>query len=333
MTRATRMKATMMKAGIAGVAALMVFGGTALAVTYNNENVLLTGTSRLGVGTATPAQAVHMFRGDTGSVRFRMENTAGAVDLGTSSANLDFIMGATQRMRLMATGNLGLGTTNPQQQFHLNRADTGSTRFRLQNTEGSSDFSTDGGSTQFWTNAAIRMTITSLGRVGIGTQAPSQALEVNGTARVSILEIAGGADLAEQFDVASSADVHAEPGMVVSIDPARAGELVVSSTAYDRTVAGIISGAGGLSTGMMMGQQGTVADGEHPVALTGRVYCYVDGSYGAIQPGDLLTTSATPGHAMKVTDHVVAQGAIIGKAMTALGESEKGLVLVLVSLQ
>jgi hypothetical protein len=82
----------------------------------------------------------------------------------------------------------------------------------------------------------------------------------------------------------------------------------------------------------LMGQQGTKADGKHPVALTGRVYCQADASNGAIQPGDLLTTSDTPGHAMKVTDHQRAQGAVIGKAMTALADG-KGLVLVLVSLQ
>ena len=81
-----------------------------------------------------------------------------------------------------------------------------------------------------------------------------------------------------------------------------------------------------------MGQRNSKADGKYPVALTGRVYCYVDATEGAIVPGDLITTSATPGHGMKVDDHARAQGAIIGKAMTAL-ESGKGLVLVLVSLQ
>jgi hypothetical protein len=68
------------------------------------------------------------------------------------------------------------------------------------------------------------------------------------------------------------------------------------------------------------------------VALSGRVYALADASKGAIKPGDLLTTSATPGHCMKVTDHAQAQGAIIGKAMSALKEG-KGTVLVLVSLQ
>jgi hypothetical protein len=65
---------------------------------------------------------------------------------------------------------------------------------------------------------------------------------------------------------------------------------------------------------------------------SGRVYCRADASHGAIEPGDLLTISSTPGHAMKATDPAKAQGAIIGKAITRLKEG-KGLVLVLVTLQ
>jgi hypothetical protein len=55
-------------------------------------------------------------------------------------------------------------------------------------------------------------------------------------------------------------------------------------------------------------------------------------SNGPIEPGDLLTTSDVPGCAMRATDHVRAQGAILGKAMSALKEG-KGSVLTLVSLQ
>jgi hypothetical protein len=119
---------------------------------------------------------------------------------------------------------------------------------------------------------------------------------------------------------------------VVSIDSLQPGRLSVSRGAYDRPVAGVISGAGGLNPGMLMGQAGSIADGKHPVALTGRVYAFCDTGNGAIQPGDLLTTSDVPGHAMKVTDHTRAKGAIIGKAMSGL-ENGRGLVLVLVSLQ
>ncbi len=145
-----------------------------------------------------------------------------------------------------------------------------------------------------------------------------------------ILEITGGADLSEQFDINTPKP---EPGMIVSIDPRNPGELVLCTEAYDQRVAGIISGAGGVKPGMLMGQRGSVADGRHPVALSGRVYGWMDADAGgAIQPGDLLTTSARPGHGMKVGHSTRAQGAIIGKAMTALDRGT-GLVLVLVTLQ
>jgi hypothetical protein len=156
-----------------------------------------------------------------------------------------------------------------------------------------------------------------------------------GWVETDVLKINGGADIAEPFQV-RPADLElghkVEPGMLVAIDPEQSGELRLSTRAYDRTVAGIISGAGGVKTGMTLQQKGSIADGDHPVALTGRVWCYVDADAGPVTPGDLLTTSNVPGHAMKVTDHVQAQGAIVGKAMTRL-EHGRGLVLVLVSLQ
>ncbi len=161
-------------------------------------------------------------------------------------------------------------------------------------------------------------------------------VENDGRTHVSVLQINGGSDLSEQFDIQSSAGevlaAEAQPGMVVCIDPANPGKLTPSTRAYDRTVAGVISGAGGVQPGMLMGQHDTLADGQHPVALTGRVYVWADASQGAIQPGDLLTTSNRAGHAMRVADHGQAHGAVLGKAMTALGEGQ-GLVLMLVSLQ
>ncbi|RME39075.1 MAG: hypothetical protein D6788_06195, partial [Planctomycetota bacterium] len=146
-----------------------------------------------------------------------------------------------------------------------------------------------------------------------------------------VLKINGGADLAERFEV-DGRGTDIKPGYVVVIDPDKPGRLLVSTRAYDRTVAGVISGAGGVNPGMVMGHQGTIADGGHPVALTGRVWTWCDTSGGPIRPGDLLTTSDTPGHARRVTDHARAQGAILGKAMSRLDEGT-GLVLVLVNLQ
>jgi hypothetical protein len=84
---------------------------------------------------------------------------------------------------------------------------------------------------------------------------------------VKALQITGGADFAERFDVRAEAASAIQPGMVVTIDPAAPGKLALSRRAYDRRVAGIISGAGDVKPGMTMGAAGTLADGKHPVAL------------------------------------------------------------------
>jgi len=148
-----------------------------------------------------------------------------------------------------------------------------------------------------------------------------------------VLEIQGGSDLSEHFEIRNSElNIQPSPGMIVCIDSKEPGKLIISSSSYDPKVAGVISGAGGVTTGMLMGQSGTIADGQYPIALTGRVYCLADASSSPIEPGDLLTSSDTPGHAMKARDNTKAHGAIIGKAMSSLKEG-RGLVLVLVNLQ
>jgi hypothetical protein len=93
----------------------------------------------------------------------------------------------------------------------------------------------------------------------------------------------------------------------------------------------VVSGANGIRPGISIHQEGVNGNGMN-VALSGRVYVLADTSNGPIKPGDLLTTSSLPGHAMKVTDHVRAQGAILGKAMSALNDRD-GTVLMLVTLQ
>jgi len=150
----------------------------------------------------------------------------------------------------------------------------------------------------------------------------------DGITQVDILQINGGSDLAEKFDVTEPA----KPGMVVEIDPNEVGKLRVARGAYNHRVAGVISGANDVDAGMVLADL-PGAGNSMPVALTGRVWVYCDASSAPISPGDLLTTSDTPGHAMKVTDHGRAQGAVIGKAMSGLDKGETGMVLGLVNLQ
>ena len=249
------------------------------------------------------------------------------------------------RLVIKDDGNVGIGTSTPNHQLSLGhgplwtrngwggaveldnasaigwRANSAGNRFGIGATNSGLYFfrtASDPGTTG--SPANYDMWINDLGVVNLRT-----------------LSIVGGADFAENFDIsATSAESDATPqltaGMVVSIDPLNPGKLALSTQAYDRRVAGIISGAGGVKPGMTMGQEGTLANGQHPVALSGRVYVWVDATQGAIEPGDLLTTAATPGHAMKAADPAKAQGAILGKAMTGLKQG-KGLVLVLVTLQ
>ena len=166
------------------------------------------------------------------------------------------------------------------------------------------------------------------GNVGIGTVSPAYTLDVNGTTRTHSIIITGGADLAEPFKMGGK---EMAKGSVVVIDKEHPGELALSSHEYDSCVAGIVSGANGINPGIALHQEGAL-DGDQNVALSGRVYVLADATHGAIEPGDMLTTSSTPGHAMKVTNHARAQGAIIGKAMTGLAKG-RGMVLVLVTLQ
>jgi len=140
------------------------------------------------------------------------------------------------------------------------------------------------------------LTVTSVGRVGIGVDNPSSQLEVAGEIKAPSIQITGGSDIAEPYYVRASGSSQPVAGMVVAIDPERLGQMRLSDRAYDHTVGGIISGANGINPGIVLRQKGTDADGALPIASIGRVWCWCDAdANGAIAPGDLLTTGNTPG--------------------------------------
>lgn len=134
-------------------------------------------------------------------------------------------------------------------------------------------------------------------------------------------------DCAEEFQV--SEGVSLDPGSVVVFD--EMGVVVQSQHAYDKKVAGVVSGAGEFKPAIILGKQDS-AQNRVPIALLGKVYCKADAQYGAISVGDLLTTSATPGHAMKAQDPLKAFGAVLGKALRRLDVGQASIPI-LVSLQ
>jgi hypothetical protein len=267
-------------------------------------------------------------------------------------------------MRLTNSGNLGVGITNPDSKLHVNgrikasevsivsAGDATLSLERFTDSHGGIKFFETGETQAQWMfpffrgwesdNLIVRdekhfkdvMTFEyGTGRVGIGVSAPQSTLDVNGNITVRdgseniVMELGSGLDYAEGFNVSDFQN--AQPGTVLSIDPANPGKLVVCTEAYDTKVAGIVAGANGLGSGVRLGVNNFDCD----VALAGRVYCNVDASGGDINPGDLLTTSNIPGFAMKVKDNNKAQGTILGKAMEGLEKGKKGQILVLVTLQ
>jgi hypothetical protein len=326
----------------------------------SGSNIYNTNTGNVGIGTTTPTAKLDVRGGmlvdsSSGSLRIGYPSSANQWHFNTigGGANLQLWENAAGaiRMYFAAGGNIGIGTTAPAARLDIlgGNWDTASTEgdLRIGNATyrlkigvatggagaGHTTIAAQGGVNALSLGAGTTLdtqrtlTILGTGNVGIGTTAPAAKLDVNGTARVKVLEITG-ADLAEKFPTSEAL----EPGTVVEIDPDNPGQLRKARGAYNKRVAGVVAGANGLSKGIVLGNlEGS--ENHTPIAISGRVWVYADATQEAIEPGDLLTTSDTPGHAMKASDPSRAHGAVIGKAMTRLEKGKTGMVLVLVNLQ
>lgn len=320
-----------------------------------HAQVSTAANGNVGVGTASPAVKLHVFAtnspatirvqsapGGFGSSRVEFwsdpRNAATewrpgwiqSTDNGNYTGGLAFFANGvgssnkTSGLEVMRLVNrrVGIGTSSPQDMLHV----TGAARVGYL-TVNPQDATNEGGEIalrgagsnpgwimdvygtrlRFHSGGTTRMSLTAGGKLTVDT------LSLN------------GADVAENYDVTEEA----LPGMVVCPDPSAEGKLRLCTEAYDPTAIGIISGANGIQPGTVMGQAGTLADGAYPVAMVGRVYVLADATHGPIQPGSLLTSSPTAGHAMKADDRHKALGATLGTALTGLKEG-KGYVLVAV---
>ena len=156
------------------------------------------------------------------------------------------------------------------------------------------------------------------------SDASRASIHLNGDTGDIILR---NADCAEEFTVACS-DA-ALPGTVMVLG--KDGMLEPSTRAYDKTAVGVVSGAGDYRPGIVLDRRTELAD-RRPIALGGKVFCKVTAAGGPIEPGDLLTPSDVPGHAMRAADPARAFGAVIGKAL-APHEAGLGLIPMLIALQ
>ncbi len=326
-------------------------------ITGGSVKMTLTSAGSLGIGTDAPAEKLHV-TGDIrldagGDIAFADDNTRireSADDLYLEadddiyiSPDNDIWMDAVTLFVDGSADSVGIGTSSPDYKLEVNgemgtSADaSGKLRVgRYSAVSPNSYISAAGGADQMRLQIAdsTKMVITSDNKVGIGTTSPAERLTVRGgnllienSGGTDIVELGEGLDYAEGFDVSDKSRI--APGSVLVIDSENPGKLAMSNKAYDKRVAGIVAGAKGMGSGVRLGSE----QFDYDVALAGRVYCNVDATEAAVQPGDLLTTSATSGYAMKAADYTRAKGAILGKAMEKLEKGKKGQILVLVTLQ
>ncbi|KKS95724.1 MAG: hypothetical protein UV73_C0014G0001, partial [Candidatus Gottesmanbacteria bacterium GW2011_GWA2_43_14] len=121
---------------------------------------------------------------------------------------------------------------------------------------------------------------------------------------VILSEVTTTADLAEIY---STNDTTISPADVVSLDPSLKAGVLKTQTAYDQQAIGVVSTRPAKVIGSIENEGKTGI----PVALSGRVPVKVTTENGPINPGDLLTSSAVPGFAMKMN----RAGPVIGMAM------------------
>ena len=283
-----------------------------------NTELLIAGSSRITnsdtaewgklryISGASPYFEVYSQQGDT------VLGISGNVGIGTTSPSekLEVIGNFSIPGTLFVdneSGRVGIGTTSPAEKLHV---------IGNVNVSGMIEANTINATERFVANNTL---FVNNSMVGIGIDNPTHVLHVVGDANITGNLYLGKnlTDLAEY--IFSEGDV--EPADIVVISDYM--KVKKSYKPYDKKAIGVISTEPAAVFG---GGKGDVE-----LAISGRVPVKATNENGAIEPGDLLTTSSTPGHAMKCTSIGKCFGNIIGKALTRL-EGEKGTVIMIVML-
>ena len=258
-------------------------------------------------------------------------STATHLDMATYSSKATIHLDSGGNLYLGSNGQDGDLLIFPSKSTNINDLNQATVRldgagnFTIKDGKGIDIFHIDGG------GAAMRIgphgeTTDKGGVFIVRSKGGSETIRLDGDTGDVILQ---NADCAEEFDVSDCMDsVPIEPGTVMVMEPD--GKLSQSLTPYDKRVAGVVSGAGSFKPGIILDKK--ISENQRiPIAVMGKVFCKVDATKQAIEAGDLLTSSANPGHAMKVTEWDRAFGSVIGKALGPMTIG-RGLIPILVSL-
>jgi hypothetical protein len=140
----------------------------------------------------------------------------------------------------------------------------------------------------------------------------------------------GGADVAEAFEVEGAVAAY-EPGDVLVISTERDRTVTRSGEAYSTRVVGVYA----TQPGVLLSEKGMETRWAErvPMGVIGVIPTKVTLEGGAIERGDLLVTSSTPGRAMKADLDVVGFGQVIGKALQPYDGSGPAVIEVLVNVK
>jgi hypothetical protein len=267
-------------------------------------------TGNVGIGTLGPLSTLHVNSSST-TGSFRITNTTGGNHL--------FVNGSSGAVtltdgRLQVTGNSPPASGVGMELAFVSSTDSGMVQAYNRSASAFKPMRISATNISLEASNAKKLIVTATGNILIGTGAPGNAtgdgdLYVTGDIEYDGNLYGPGADLAELIHTTDTL----EAGDVVVADPENAEHVVKATTAYDTRVVGIVS----TDPSIILSK----SEGNVPLALSGRVPVKVTDENGPIKPGDLLTTSNTPGHAMKCASREACQGSLVGKA---LGKIEKG---------
>ena len=193
----------------------------------------INSSGNVGIGTTSPTELLHIRKDASAVVAIKAQNnnSNGIMEYqaGNDADNWFFGIGsddafgisdvtgqAGRRLTITQTGNVGIGTTSPDEILHV--ANTGGGASILIETNASSGgnllFGDDGSNTvgrvqyvhsdnsmRLHTNGSERMRIDTAGNVGVNTSNPQAELHLNDATGLSRIRLSGGANLADNFEL------------------------------------------------------------------------------------------------------------------------------------
>jgi hypothetical protein len=214
----------------------------------SGEKARITASGNVGIGTDSPAQKTHL--SGAGTQYLRVENTLNSVvtDFGTTSTGstiinrsahpMSFFTNSTERMRIDSVGNVGIGTTSPDQKLEVDGGIKVTNNFTGETSANSGYFDfvpatstarittkgTDGstlGKFEILQQAsdgspnATPFTIDANSNVGIGTTSPDVKLDVT-EAYDTVANVLSNGSYAAKFSSSGSGNAGRAQGILLS---------------------------------------------------------------------------------------------------------------------